>query len=46
MQMPISIAAYYGLDPQWAGGLSDIALLFVTACEFFAFRRVLDIGSS
>jgi hypothetical protein len=44
LQLPISIAAYYGLDPDWAGGLSDIALLFVTACEFFAFRRLLDIG--
>ncbi len=43
LQLPISIAAYYGLDPAWAGGLSDIALLFITACEFFAFRRVLDL---
>jgi hypothetical protein len=41
---PISIAAYYGLDMDWAGGLSDVALLFVTAVEFFAFRRLLDIG--
>ncbi len=44
LQLPITIAAYYGLDPSWAGGLSDIVLLFVTACEFFAFRRLLDIG--
>jgi hypothetical protein len=41
--LPISIAAYYGLDPSWAGALSDITLLFVTALEFFAFRRLLDI---
>jgi hypothetical protein len=43
LQLPVSIAAYYGLEPEWAGALSDIALLFVTACEFFAFRRLLDI---
>jgi hypothetical protein len=43
LQLPVSIAAYYGLDPSWAGGLADVALLFVTACEFFAFRRVLDL---
>lgn len=44
LQLPISIAAHYGLDKDWAGGLSDIALLFVTACEFFAFRRLLAVG--
>jgi hypothetical protein len=43
LQLPVSIAAYYGLDDSWAGALSDIALLFVTACEFFAFRKLLDI---
>jgi hypothetical protein len=44
LQMPISIAAYFGLDPDLAAGMSDILLLFVTACEFYAFRRVLDLG--
>jgi hypothetical protein len=43
LQLPVSIAAYYGLDPSWAGALGDIGLLFVIACEFFAFRRLLDI---
>jgi hypothetical protein len=43
LQLPISVAAYYGLNASWAGALGDIALLFVTACEFFAFRRLLDI---
>lgn len=43
LQAPISLAAFYGLDRQWAGNLSDVAMLFVTACEFFAFRRLLDI---
>jgi hypothetical protein len=43
LQLPVSIGAYYGLDPHWADGLGDLALLFVTACEFFAFRKLLDI---
>jgi len=43
LQTPITIAIYYGLDLQWAGALSDITLLFVTACEFFAFQRLLEL---
>jgi hypothetical protein len=43
MQLPIAIAAYYGLSDDWAGGLSDVVLLFLTACEFFAFQRLLAI---
>jgi len=43
LQTPIAIATYYGLDRAWSGGLSDIALFFVTACEFFAFQRILDL---
>ena len=43
LQAPIAIAIYYGLDLQWASALSDIALLFVTACEFFAFQRLLEL---
>lgn len=43
LQAPIGIAIYYGLDLQWASALSDIALLFVTACEFFAFQRLLEL---
>jgi len=44
LQLPISIATYYGLDPDWAGGFADVVLLFVTCLEFFAFRRLLEIG--
>jgi len=43
LQFPIAIAAYFGLSDAWYGGISDLALLFVTACEYFAFRRILEI---
>jgi hypothetical protein len=43
VQGPVAIAIYYGLDLGWAEALSDIALLFVTACEFFAFQRLLEL---
>ena len=43
LQLPISIAAYYGLSDTWADSISYLILFFVTACEFFAFRRLLDI---
>jgi hypothetical protein len=43
LQLPIAVAAYLGLSAGWAGAMSDIALIFVIACEFFAFRRLLEI---
>jgi hypothetical protein len=46
MQIPIAIALYFGLDPSWAGGLSELSLFFITACEFFAFQRLLELRLS
>jgi len=43
LQTPIWIACYFGLDLNWAAGLSDIVVLFISACVFFAFRRLLEI---
>jgi hypothetical protein len=43
LQLPISLAIYYGLDLQWAGVLSDLVLCFITAIEFFAFQRLLEL---
>jgi len=44
IQLPVEIATYYGLDRSWGDGLSLVALIFVTACEFFAFKRLLEVG--
>jgi hypothetical protein len=43
LQLPVEIAAYYGLGGGLDYFLSIAALLFVLACEFFAFRRILEI---
>jgi hypothetical protein len=43
LQFPLSLAIYYGLDLQWGGILSDLVLCFVTAIEFFAFQRLLEL---
>jgi hypothetical protein len=44
LQLPIEIASYYGMGADWNYMLSIAALLFVLACEFFAFRRILEIS--
>ena len=44
LQIPIEIAAYYGMSPNWDLTLSFGSLFFVLACEFFAFRRILEIS--
>ena len=44
LQLPIEIAAYYGLSDSYDLILSLASLLFILACEFFAFRRILEIG--
>ncbi len=44
LQLPIEIAAYYGMSRTWDMTLSFGSLFFVLACEFFAFRRILDIS--
>jgi|AraplaMF_Col_mMF_1032025.scaffolds.fasta_scaffold00014_111 hypothetical protein len=43
LQTPIWIACYFGLDINWGAGLTDIVVLFCSACLFFAFRRLLEI---
>lgn len=42
LQLPIEVAAYYGMSGDWEFVLSYGALFFVLACEFFAFRRILE----
>jgi len=44
IQVPISIATYLGLDPQVGELLGYGVDLFVIACEFYAFKRLLDIA--
>ena len=44
LQVPIEIAAYYGMSATWDLTLSFGSLFFVLACEFFAFRRILEIS--
>lgn len=44
LQVPIEIAAYSGMGTAWDLTLSLAALFFVLACEFFAFRRILEIS--
>ena len=42
LQLPIEIAGYYGMSDAWSMTLSYGAMFFVLACEFFAFRRILE----
>jgi hypothetical protein len=44
LQIPIEIAVYSGMGSEWDLMLSLTALFFVLACEFFAFRRILEIS--
>jgi hypothetical protein len=44
LQFPIVIAAHYGLDRGLANDLIWLVILFITACEFFAFWRLLGTG--
>ena len=44
LQLPLEIAAYYGMGDALYGTLSLGVLIFVTACEFFAFKRILSVG--
>jgi hypothetical protein len=43
LQTPIWVAFYFGLDINWAAALGDIVLLYISACVFFAFRRLLEL---
>lgn len=44
LQLPIVLAIYSGLSGDLGLMLGLLALGFVIACEYFAFRRLLDIG--
>lgn len=44
IQIPISIATYLGLDPQLADWLGHGVDIFVVACEFFLFKRLLEVA--
>jgi len=47
IQAPITLASWGGLDPTGgaaATAASWAALLFITACEFFAFKRLLGVA--
>jgi hypothetical protein len=44
LQIPIEVAAYYGMSGAWDVALSFGSLFFVLACEFFAFRRILEVS--
>ncbi|WP_395014913.1 hypothetical protein [Dongia sp.] len=44
LQIPIVVAGYYGLDDSVVYDLFWLVILFVTACEFFAFWRLLGTG--
>jgi hypothetical protein len=45
LQIPIEIATYYGvMNTTWDLTLSFGILFFVMACEFFAFRRIMEIS--
>jgi hypothetical protein len=44
IQVPISIAVYLGLDPGIGDLLGHAIDIFVIACEFFVFKRLLDIA--
>jgi hypothetical protein len=42
LQLPVEIAAFYGMSDAWTLTLSYGCLFFVLSCEFFAFRRILE----
>ncbi|HEY4164878.1 MAG TPA: hypothetical protein VGM59_17550 [Dongiaceae bacterium] len=44
LYLPITIAQYLGLDAGIAAILHLCVLAFTLACEWFAFRRLLDVG--
>jgi hypothetical protein len=44
IQVPIAIATYLGLDPQVAELLGHGVDIFAIACEFFVFKRLLEIA--
>jgi hypothetical protein len=44
LQLPIAVAGYYGVDDSLITDLIWLVLIFVTACEFFAFWRLLGTG--
>jgi hypothetical protein len=43
IQLPISLAIRAGLDPTVGGIVSEGGVVFITACEFFAFKRLLGV---
>jgi hypothetical protein len=43
LQLPIEIANFYGLSDDLSSTLGIALLFFVTACEFFAFKRILEV---
>jgi hypothetical protein len=43
VQCPIALAVRAGLDPAVGGIIGEGGLIFVTACEFFAFKRLLGV---
>jgi len=44
LQFPIIVAGYFGLDKDVVHDLVWLVILFLTACEFFAFWRLLGLG--
>ncbi|HVM85589.1 MAG TPA: hypothetical protein VMW18_16980 [Candidatus Binatia bacterium] len=44
LQLPVELATYYGLDPDWGFKITVALLLFTLACEFFAFKRLINAG--
>ncbi|HVO04490.1 MAG TPA: hypothetical protein VMT54_19995 [Candidatus Cybelea sp.] len=44
LQLPIELVAYWGLDPGWHAALYYAVVLFIEACAFFAFKRLLGVG--
>jgi hypothetical protein len=44
IQLPISIAIRFGFDPTIGAVLSEGGVIFITACEFFAFKRLLGVA--
>jgi hypothetical protein len=44
IQLPISLAIRAGLDPTVGGIVSEGGVIFITACEFFAFKRLLGVA--
>ncbi|HVY99662.1 MAG TPA: hypothetical protein VHA35_09180 [Dongiaceae bacterium] len=44
IQLPISVAVRLGFDQTIGGLLSEGGVIFITACEFFAFKRLLGVA--